>query len=501
MFNNKLNKTIILLLLFNSILNSQIILGSDPMSLIEYEYSTSIDTLLSEEIIMRPIFSINKGSKFSLVFKNEEFFNTGGPNMENMDIRWLGKGLGSYSSFKFLFQNNLIFFSIEPYFYLNQNLYVENPLRTVDPSMADRPDQFHRLNDYRYFNNSPLSISGLKELSLLLSYNNIGFGFSNANLWFGPGMHSSLMMTNNSKGFNHIMIGTLKEKKINDIGINIRYIFSQLDDIVGDPFYTALVSTITIYSNPIITLGFNRNYLSGGIAIDRRFDIWDAALLVFEPLFRSTKDSKYPDDWDSIDPWDQLLSGYVLFNYPILNMKLFLEVATNDHRMDWSDARAQPDHAMAYSIGFRNYKLFNKQNLIGGLEYHNLKQSYTRKWRSEANWYDKLEYDYSSIFGRHWGAHSGPDSDDLLIYFGYFSSDLSFIPAINYERHGIIGGEIPEVKIEFRIDTFFIYKELIIKLYFEREYLKNVNFKNNHNRYSNIVCFGIEKDLSNLFNK
>ena len=499
MFKNKLNKTFILFLLFNSILNSQIILGSDPMSLIEYEYSTSLDTLLSEEIILRPIFSINKGSKFSLVFKNEEFFNTGGPNLENMDIRWVGKGFGSYFAFEFLFQNKIIFFTMEPFYFLNQNLYSVNPVRPAHPSMSDRPDQFHRLNDFRYYNNSPFSKSGIKELSFFINYKQLGFGFSNANMWFGPGLHSSLMMSNNSKGFNHIMIGTLKEMRVKNIGINIRYIFSQLNDVLDDPYYTAIVSTFTIYSDPIITFGFNRNYLSGGIATDRRFNIWDAALLVFEPLFRSSKDLNYPEDWDPIDPWDQLLSGYLLLHYPLLNLKLFLELATNDHRMDWSDARAQPDHAMAYTIGFRNYNLFDNPNLIGGMEYHNLKQSYTRKWRSEANWYDKLEYDYSSIYGRHWGAHSGPDSDDLYFFVGYYSPDLSLIPAINYERHGILAGEIPEVKIELRINTHFLYKNTIIYFYFEREFVNNVNFNKDKSRISNILYFGVEKDLTNLF--
>ena len=116
-------------------------------------------------------------------------------------------------------------------------------------------------------------------------------------MWWGPGLHSSLTMTNNSSGFPHILIGTLNEKKKGNFGYNIRYIFSKLDKTIGDPYFTALVWNLTFYTKPIITFGLIRSYLSGGLPTDRPFNQTDAALIVFEQLLIDTKIREYPDDW------------------------------------------------------------------------------------------------------------------------------------------------------------------------------------------------------------
>ena len=35
------------------------------------------------------------------------------------------------------------------------------------------------------------------------------------------------------------------------------------------------------------------------------------------------------------------------------------------------------------------------------------------------NWYDNHSHNYSSYNERRWGAHSGSDSDDLLVFMGF----------------------------------------------------------------------------------
>ena len=45
-----------------------------------------------------------------------------------------------------------------------------------------------------------------------MKYNtkNISFGISNENLWWGPGIYNSLILTNNAPGFLHFTINTHK---------------------------------------------------------------------------------------------------------------------------------------------------------------------------------------------------------------------------------------------------------------------------------------------------
>ena len=98
---------------------------------------------------------------------------------------------------------------------------------------------------------------------------------------------SKYMIINSSNKYK-INVYNIPKNKWIDIGN-----FTELNKVSGNPYYTALVWTTTFYTRPIITLGFSRNYLSGGLPTDRPFTIWDAALLPFEALFMDTKIKNY----------------------------------------------------------------------------------------------------------------------------------------------------------------------------------------------------------------
>ena len=55
------------------------------------------------------------------------------------------------------------------------------------------------------------------------------------NMWWGPGLHNSLHMSNNTSGFNYLFVGTT-EKRIS-IGYNFKYAFSKLDKNLASLFY------------------------------------------------------------------------------------------------------------------------------------------------------------------------------------------------------------------------------------------------------------------------
>lgn len=124
-------------------------------------------------------------------------------------------------------------------------------------------------------------------------------------------------------------------------------------------------------------------------------------------------------------------------------------------------------------------------------------------------WYNRATYDYSKYDGRHWGAHSGPDSDDFTIYFGWTGKNISVIPTFNYERHGLQEPVIqiesgrtespinayPEVKIEFRLDLRYKYKDYLINLYLERESVNNLEFLDKK-RKGTVIWLGVERELN-----
>ncbi|MBT3947991.1 MAG: hypothetical protein HOF39_07525, partial [Candidatus Marinimicrobia bacterium] len=180
------------------------------------------------------------------------------------------------------------------------------------------------------------------------------------------------------------------------------------------------------------------------------------------------------------DVWDQTLSGYFSITLPKRDIKIYTEIGFNDNRMYLADFLSQPDHSMATVFGVRDYGIGNNKNWAWGFEWTNLMITYSSRHRSGGigTWYSTGLYDFSSYKGRRWGAHSGGDSDDWYIYAGYLSDKLMVIPALNYERHGIVSNRPAEVKMEFRLDTRYKYKDIWFGIYYEKQFEAFLGFPN-----------------------
>lgn len=452
-------------LLFHSNLLTQQYVSADPFYLLSNERDQLLGRVNPYSTIVRPIFIKSKKSNWSIIFHNEIYRNNGGPNQENMDLRYFGKGIGYYNSVNVAHFGKYVAFSFEPYILYNQNYSVIS---------APRQDGYTVLNDYQINDHSPYRLQGIKEFQLYLHYKGLGLGYGNANMWWGPGMHSSLIMSNNTTGLPYFTIGTLKELRKGIIGINIKYTLADyMNNNNKTVFFSSLLGLVTIYSNPIISIGLSRNYLSGGMDYDFKWGGADAARLLFDGLFlEDTKKDKFL--WH--DPWDQTIAGYFSLLFPESKLNIYLELGVDDHRANIEDFKTQPDHTIASIIGMRKYGVFNNHNLLFGFEYINLIQSRTWKFRSAAPWYNKPDFDYSSYKRRRWGAHSGSDSDDLYIIFGYLSNKFAFIPAFNYERHGVNYKQPAEIKFEWRFDTRYYYKNWTFSIYYETENAEHIGF-------------------------
>ena len=82
-------------------------------------------------------------------------------------------------------------------------VYWNTPITTYYNNI-DLPDRF---NDGSYTKFS------LGQSSVRLTFGPISGGFSNENLWWGPGVQSSLLMSNNASGFRHLTLNTVRPVK------------------------------------------------------------------------------------------------------------------------------------------------------------------------------------------------------------------------------------------------------------------------------------------------
>lgn len=462
-----------------SSLNAQKYIPADPFDLKLFERNQFLDetNVQNSATFIRPFFIQDK-TQFQIKLTSEFYFNNGLPNQENMDVRYFGKGIGRFVSFRATYLGKYLSFVFEPYHLSGQN-------QTVDE--ISRTGPYVVLNDYRIIPSENFSKGGLRQAAAFIHWKGLGLGYGKLNNWWGEGQHTAIAMTNNTHAFNAYNLGTIKELRWKNIGVMGRYVFAKLNEFEDFRaiYYTSLTVGGTYYGKTILSLGLSRNYLSGGMDVGVQWKAKDAAQLVFEGLFvENIEKLKYTVDGH--DPFDQTLEGFFSLTFPESKMKIFFEIGINDHRQNMVDLISQPDHAMATIIGFRKYGMFGYDNYYLGFEYLNLTKGKFWGQRATPNFYDRANYNHFSFEGRRWGAHSGSDSDDLLIEFGYLSSNASFIPRLNFERHGVIAHQPAEVKIELGFEVSFILRNMRWVLIYESENARHLGFPQD-NVYAGVI--------------
>ena len=139
------------------------------------------------------------------------------------------------------------------------------------------------------------------------------------------------------------------------------------------------------------------------------------------------------------------------------------------------------NNSLGSNLGLRKYGAFNRDKLTFGMEYTRLVQGLYYNLQPTPNWYDDRRFNYHSYQGRRWAAHSGSDSDDLLIYAGYIGSKTDFIYGINYERHGVNYKFPPEVKFESKVALTYKLNNIFLNIVYENEYYEHYGFVDNAN--------------------
>ena len=485
------------------LLIAQLYVPADPFNLLFTEKNMFLNDDRPGTFIFRPMFNSTKSkSIWELKIRSEFFYNSNAPNLENMSDRWIGKGVGHFSSINLSYVSKYFAGSAEPYFFISQNANYNEPERLA---------KFSRLNDNRPHTDSPYTSYGIRELQIYAKFKDIGVGYSNANMWWGSGMHSSIMMTNNTSGFGHIFLGTVGEKTYKNIGINARYIFSKFDKrSLYQPYFNAFAISLSYYSDNIYTIGVTKSSILGGT--NDNVSWIEAATSVFGSGFipESVTDDEFLENWN-LD--DRAAVAHFSIDIKKSMLKIFFEIGKNDIVRDINIFLVHPDNALATTLGIRKYELFNLEQMFFGIEYTNLILPRMQHRVPSGDWYERAIFDYSSYNGRRWVAHSGSDSDDFLLILGWLDDKITILPSINYERHGhrwptsVLGSNLisdqlydvpPETKLEFRLDLRYKYKDYNLNLYYEREIVLNLESRDKI-RNGNVLWVGIERDIDNLF--
>ncbi len=447
-----------------------------------------------------PIFTrINetKRKNFNLTFNMDMIRNNGHSNIDNNGNLFALGTSTNFISFRMEYKNKYLFLEFEPYFIDHNNLYSKNSI----------------FGSYQYLNNHN-SIeggndeNGLVNSQIILHYNGVGVGYGYLNHWWSPGFHSSIALSSNAPSQETFSIGTFKDIHISNLSFSSKIIVMPYRSIDNNQLYfSGFRSKVTYHSNPIITFGFNRTYLSGGLSENSGFNLIDgnlnwgiieAAKLVIEPLFGSSKKGlPYTQvGTPGFDPWDELLSGYIKIYFPEDNLELYAEVASDDNRGNLNDLRAHWDHTLGYILGFKRLFKIEKIKIMTGVEYlstiesNSLNPQFYRGSPNTSNYYSKEIYDFFTYKNRLMGAHSGSSSDDLIFLLGFANQNNFFTINYNVERHGVKSMWPPELKTELTLNYRKVINNSSFQITYEYENIQNYGFISNNKSMSRFVWIG-----------
>ncbi len=253
--------------------------------------------------------------------------------------------------------------------------------------------------------------------SVRLTFGPISAGISTENLWWGPGIHNALLMTNSAAGFNHWTLNTVRPLRSIIGSFEGQIVGGKLESSTS-PFeqskrndwryFNGIVFSYQPRWVPGLFLGATRSFLIYNQDISGGF-------LGYFPVFASNTKTNQYGATGSVKPDDQRISVFARWVLPKDHFEAYFEFGHEDGNYDMRDFLLQADHTRAYIIGIR--KLFelnrtDKSYLSINFEMTQLEQNMFDKLRAAAYFYShyQITQGYTQQ-GQILGAGIGPGSN------------------------------------------------------------------------------------------
>ena len=224
------------------------------------------------------------------------------------------------------------------------------------------------------FGTKPYDKLSWGQSSIRLTYKSVSLGFSNENLWWGPGMRNSLVMSNTADGFKHYTLNTVKPIRT-PIGsfegqiIAGRLVNSGYD--VPDINRTFLGWSIYLpkrnerrYINAMV-LSYQPKWVPGlFIGMTRSFTKYDSekdsSFKTLFPIFYPLQRKNNYDNPARPVAGDQRASAFIRWLFVPENAEVYLEIMREDKPNNMRDFILQMEYSRSYIFGFRKMIALNR---------------------------------------------------------------------------------------------------------------------------------------------
>jgi len=235
--------------------------------------------------------------------------------------------------------------------------------------------------------------------SIRLTVGPVSLGISNENLWWGPGMRNSLIMSNSAPGFQHLTLNTVKPIRSPIGSFEGQLICGRLEDSGFAPLDTnrtyngnklyAPKRTDWRYINGVV-LSYQPKWVSGlFLGITRTFIVYykdmGHTLKDYLPVITPLDKKANYGEHESPYPNDERASFFIRWLWLKTHAEIYVEYFREDHAFNLRDFIVDPDHTHAYLFGIRKLiplKAHKDQFLQINLEITQLEQTSQNPERS-----------------------------------------------------------------------------------------------------------------------
>jgi hypothetical protein len=284
-------------------------------------------------------------------------------------------------------------------FQLSGGVYAQfkNIKLLLRPEYVQTASQQYKTSDYWGQVNPAYKKLLLGNSSLRFDLGKLSMGVSTQNLWWGPGIYNSLLMSNNAQGFFHYSINSNRPIK-NFLGtFQFQVISATLtqDSLQGfennglrkryinksDRFLSSLAVDYQPSFLKNISFGINRSLQSYKNQLPT--DFVQKNIPVLSSFFGSTDKAR-----DTF-PQDQQVSIYTKWMFPKSHAELYYQFAYNDAKANWRDFWLDMSHSTAYILGFKKLFILKDEKYLDlGMEVIKLGQTPSYLHRNAGNFYE-----------------------------------------------------------------------------------------------------------------
>lgn len=229
--------------------------------------------------------------------------------------------------------------------------------------------------------------------SIRLNFGPMSIGLSNENLWFGPGIRNSLLMSNNARGFKHLTLNTIRPIRTPIGSFEMQMIGAKLEGS-GYSYLDQIPANAEWRYLSTFAMSYQPNWLPGFfVGLTRSFQNYNTEVKTFAdyvPLFTPFQKVNDVNNVTGSDGKDQLASFFARWLFTKAHAEVYVEYGVNDHAYNLRDFNSSPEHSRTYLFGFSKMSSFKgrkDQFIRTSLEITQLSQSIDRMVREAGSWY------------------------------------------------------------------------------------------------------------------